>query len=80
LESFLHAVNDPASPQFHHFLTPDQFKARYAPTDAQVAQVVAHLSQSGFSNVHVSPNNMLVEADGNANSVNAAFRTTMRTF
>ncbi|MDR3446554.1 MULTISPECIES: protease pro-enzyme activation domain-containing protein [unclassified Dyella] len=80
LETFLHAVNDPASPQFHHFLTPAQFKARFAPSDAQVAQVVAHLSQSGFSNVRVSPNNMLVEADGNANSVNAAFRTTMRTF
>jgi xanthomonalisin len=80
LETFLHAVNDPASAQFHRFLTPAQFKARYAPTDAQVAQVMAHLSQSGFTNVHVSPNNMLVEADGNANTVNAAFRTTMRTF
>ncbi|WP_238481153.1 protease pro-enzyme activation domain-containing protein [Dyella telluris] len=80
LETFLHAVNDPASAQFHRFLTPAQFKARYAPTDAQVQQVMAHLSQSGFSNVRVSPNNMLVEADGNANTVNAAFRTTMRTF
>ncbi|WP_232820879.1 protease pro-enzyme activation domain-containing protein [Dyella sp. C11] len=80
LEAFLHAVNDPASAQFHQFLTPAQFKARYAPTDAQVAQVMAHLSQSGFSNVHVSPNNMLVEADGNANTVSTAFRTNMRTF
>jgi xanthomonalisin len=80
LETFLHAVNDPASAQFHHFLTPAQFKARYAPTDDQVAQVLAHLRQSGFSNAQVSPNNMLIEADGNANSVNAAFRTTMRTF
>ena len=64
LETFLHAVNDPASAQFHQFLTPAQFKARYAPTDDQVAQVLAHLRQSGFSNVQVSPNNMLIEADG----------------
>jgi len=80
LEAFLKAVNDPTSAQFRHFLTPAQFKARYAPTDAQVAQVQAHLRQAGFTNVNVSPNNMLVEADGNANTVNAAFRTHMRTF
>jgi len=80
LEAFLKAVNDPTSAQFRHFLTPAQFKARYAPTDTQVAQVQAHLRQAGFTNVNVSPNNMLVEADGNANTVNAAFRTHMRTF
>ena len=80
LETFLHAVNDPKSPQYHQFLTPAQFKARYAPTDAQVAQVQAHLRQSGFSNVNVASNNLLVEADGNANAVSAAFHTNMRTF
>ncbi|HET6554592.1 MAG TPA: protease pro-enzyme activation domain-containing protein [Dyella sp.] len=80
LEAFLHAVNDPASQQYHHFLTPAQFKARYSPTDAEVAQVTAHLRQSGFTNVQVSGNNLLVSADGNANTVSAAFRTTMRTF
>jgi len=80
LRAFLQAVNDPASPQFHHFLTPAQFKARFAPTDADVAKVTAHLRQAGFSNVQVAGNNMLVSADGNANTVNAAFRTNMRTF
>ena len=40
LEAFLQAVNDPASPQYHHFLTPAQFKARYAPSDADVARVM----------------------------------------
>ncbi|WP_267223605.1 protease pro-enzyme activation domain-containing protein [Dyella silvae] len=80
LKAFLHAVNDPASPQFHKFLTPAQFKARYAPTDADVAQVTAHLRQAGFTHVQVAGNNMLVSADGNANTVSTAFRTTMRTF
>ena len=78
LETFLHAVNDPTSPQFHHFLTPAQFKARYAPTDADAAKVAAHLRQSGFTNVKVASNNLLVSADGNANTVSAAFHTTMR--
>ena len=80
LEAFLQAVNDPASPQYHHFLTPAQFKARYAPSDADVARVTAHLRQAGFSNVQVAGNNLLVSADGNANTVNAAFHTTLRTF
>ncbi|WP_430390994.1 protease pro-enzyme activation domain-containing protein [Dyella sp. 20L07] len=80
LETFLHAVNDPTSAQFHRFLTPAQFKARYAPTDAEVALVTAHLRQAGFTHVQVAGNNLLVSADGNANTVSAAFRTTMRTF
>src|ERR1017187_9717254 len=32
LERFLAEVQDPASPNYGQFLTPDEFNARYAPT------------------------------------------------
>lgn len=80
LQSFLAAVNQPGSASYHQFLTPAQFKAQYAPTDAQVQAVVAHLKASGFGNIKVAPNNLLVSADGTAAGANAAFGANMKTF
>jgi len=80
LESFLSELNKPGSTSYHKYLTPAQFKAQYAPTDAQVQAVIAHLQKSGFKNVHVAPNNLLVSADGTASSASAAFNTNLQTF
>ncbi|HEY9130397.1 MAG TPA: protease pro-enzyme activation domain-containing protein [Dyella sp.] len=80
LQNFLQDVNMPGSANYHKFLTPEQFKAKYAPTDAQVQAVVAHLQKYGFTNIEVSPNNLFVSADGTAMSASAAFNTTLKTF
>ncbi|GLQ93614.1 S53 family peptidase [Dyella acidisoli] len=80
LETFLEDVNNPHSPLYQQFLTPEQFKARFAPTDDQVKAVIAHLTAYGFHHVEVASNNMLVSADGNAAAVNAAFHAQMKTF
>ena len=80
LQRFLASVNQPGSVNYHHFLTPAQFKAQYAPTQAQVQAVVAHLTASGFRNITVAPNNLLVSADGTAANANAAFNANMKTF
>ncbi|RAO78062.1 protease pro-enzyme activation domain-containing protein [Dyella jiangningensis] len=80
LQAFNKSVNTPGSANYRKFLTPDQFKAAYAPTDAQVQAVVAHLQQSGFTNIEVSPNNTLVYADGNAAAVSTAFNATMKSY
>jgi kumamolisin len=48
-ESLLKSINTPGDPQFHKFLTADEFTARFAPTDTDVARVVASLAQYGLS-------------------------------
>ena len=80
LQAFIKSVNTPGNADYGKFLTPDQFKAAYSPADAQVQAVVAHLQQSGFTNITVSPNNTLVFADGNPATVATAFNTTMKTY
>jgi kumamolisin len=47
-ETLLRSLNTPGDPQFHRFLTADQFVARFAPTDAQVAKVIAGLARYGL--------------------------------
>jgi subtilase family serine protease len=80
LQAFIKSINTPGNAAYGKFLTPAQFKATYSPTDAQVQAVVAHLQQSGFTNITVSPNNTLVFADGNPATVATAFNTTMKTY
>ncbi|SFS00150.1 Pro-kumamolisin, activation domain [Dyella sp. OK004] len=80
LKKYLHDVSQPGSPSYQEFLTREQFKAEFAPTDAQVLAVVAYLENAGFTDVRVAPNNMRVNADGTAMSVNAAFNADMQTF
>jgi subtilase family serine protease len=48
-ENLLKSLSTPGDPQYHQFLTPDQFVARFAPTDAEVANVVAGLARYGLA-------------------------------
>lgn len=80
LQAFIKSINAPGNAAYGAFLTPEQFKAAYAPSDAQVQAVVAHLQQSGFTHISVSANNTLVYADGNASAVGTAFNTSMKTY
>ena len=48
-ESLLKSLYTPGDPQFHQFLTADQFVARFAPADADVAKVIAALAEYGLT-------------------------------
>ncbi|MET3130954.1 pseudomonalisin [Oxalobacteraceae bacterium GrIS 1.11] len=61
-------------------LSKEQFMSRFAPTAAQVQAVVDHLKKSGFVNVTVAANRMLVSADGTAGAVKAGFNTELHTY
>ncbi len=80
LDSLVREVNQPGSANYRKYLTPEQFKARFAPTDAQVRAVVAHLKANGFGDITVSANNKLIFAQGNASNAEHGFHTTLKRF
>jgi subtilase family serine protease len=57
-------------------LTSDEFNATYAPTAQQAQAVADYLTRAGFSNVKIAANHALVEADGHADTAQAAFNTS----
>ena len=63
-----------------HALTREQFMARHAPTDDQVAHVVAYLGQQGFTGIEVAPNHLLVSAIGGAGAVKQAFQAELHAY
>ncbi len=49
LAKLLADQQDPASPQYHRWLTPDAFTSRFGPTDADLARVTQWLKKKGFT-------------------------------
>jgi subtilase family serine protease len=81
LDSAIAAVTNPASASYGQYLTADQFRARYAPTNADVAAVRSWLQHAGFTVSSEAPdNNRWVKASGTTAQVEQAFKTQLRTY
>jgi len=74
------AASDPGSVQYGAFLNSAQWRARFAPTDAQAAAVSSWLSSSGFTVTGTPANHRLVTFDGTAEQVNAVFGAQLAQF
>src|SRR4051794_26057077 len=73
LRALATAVADPGNPQYHHFLSAADVRARFAPSDGAVASVRNWLSGAGLKVVDVPRNRMYVDAEGAAARVASAF-------
>src|SRR5215469_18106739 len=80
LDSLLSAIYDPNSPQYHQYLTPDQFEQMFAPTSDQVQQVTAYLQSQGMTVTSVAPNNLLIDATATVSQVQSAFSVKINTY
>jgi subtilase family serine protease len=80
LDSLLSSIFDPSYPQYHQYLTPDQFKQLFAPTSDQVQQVVSYLQSQGMTVTSVAPNNLLIDATATVSQVQQAFSVQINTY
>jgi subtilase family serine protease len=78
--AYARAVSTPGSTSYGKFLTPAQFKARYAPAASTVDGVRSWLRAQGFRVGHVPANNKYVEATGTLGQVARAFDTSFATY
>ncbi|SEL68571.1 S53 family peptidase [Streptacidiphilus jiangxiensis] len=60
------AVSDPHSRSYRHFLTPEQIRARFAPSQAQIDAVTAWLTGAGFRVVGGNSHYLTVAGDASA--------------
>jgi subtilase family serine protease len=73
LDQLLQDQQDPASPSYQRWLTPTQFRSRFAPGRNSVKQVSDWLRSGGFDIVQVPQNNLFVTAEGTVAQVEQAF-------
>jgi subtilase family serine protease len=73
LKSAAEAVATPGSATYRHFLTSDQYQARYAATNATVHQVQAWLRSTGLRVIDVEATNRYIEVAGSVAAAQQAF-------
>jgi subtilase family serine protease len=80
LEDFLQELYDPSSPSYRHFLTVQEFTARFGPSQEDYDAVLAFAKASGFAVVGGSRDGMDVQLEGSVATIETAFHVTMRTY
>ena len=79
-EALSSAVSDPASPQYRQYLSSADWRSRFAPTDATVAQVTDWLASQGFSIGSIPANHRYIPFSGTTAQVQSAFATTLKDY
>jgi pseudomonalisin len=77
-EQFLQQLQDPASQNYHHFLTPIQVGTRFGASQHDVEAISEWISSEGFRVNSVANSRMMIDFSGSASLVGAAFATEMR--
>ncbi|MFZ0275762.1 MAG: S53 family peptidase [Candidatus Sulfotelmatobacter sp.] len=77
LENFLQEVQDPASPSHHQFLTPQEFTARFGPSQQDWDALVAFAKASGFDIISGTLEGRDLRLTGTVANIEKAFHVTM---
>jgi len=80
LTNLLQRIYDPASPDYHHYLTAAQFAERFGPTEQDYQAVTAFAVASGLKVTATHPNRALLDVTGSVANIEKAFHLTLRTY
>jgi subtilase family serine protease len=80
LRKLLDDQQNSASPNYHKWLTPEEFGKQFGAGDADVQAVTAWLTQHGFGPAIVSKGRTVIEFSGTAGQVRDAFHTEIHKF
>jgi len=80
LQSFNRDIYNPSSPNFQHFLTPQQFAEKFGASQADYDTVVRFAKSHGFDVVGGTREGSLVQIRGPVSAVEAAFHVNMLTY
>lgn len=80
LDALLAQINDPSSPEYHHYLSVEEFTNRFGPTQQQYDEVVHWVVSHGFTVTGVTKNRLLVNVAAPVESVNRALHIQLTNF
>ena len=80
LDKLLADQQDPASPEYHHWLTPEQMGERFGLSEQDIETVSGWLQSQNLHVSWVSPSRMFIGFTGTAGEVGRAFHTEFQTY
>jgi hypothetical protein len=75
LETFIDQLHDPKSPNFHQWITAQEFGEKYGLAQEDLAIITGWLESHGFTVGAVYPNRMVIDFSGTAGQVRQTFHT-----
>jgi len=64
LSNFLANLYDPFNPQYHHYLTPDQFAEQFGPSNADYAAVISFAESHNLPVTAIHANRLVLDVSG----------------
>lgn len=80
LTNLLQQISDPASTNYHKFLTPAQFTEKFGPTEQDYAAVASFATQHGLKVTHTHGNRMLLQVSGRSSDIESTFQVNFKTY
>jgi hypothetical protein len=80
LTELLQRIYNPASPDYHHYLTPEQFAEMFGPTEQDYQAVITFAKSHRLTVTGTHPNRMLLDVDGSVTDIEKAMHVTMHVY
>ncbi len=77
LTAYATAVSTAGSPVYRHYLTPSEFRARFAPRRTTLVRVQAQLRRQGLEPTGVTANGLAIQVRGSSAAIEHAFRLSL---
>ncbi|MGA2771396.1 MAG: S53 family peptidase [Bryobacteraceae bacterium] len=75
VQQYIDSLHDPASPNYHRWMTASEFGAAFGVAEADRAAVTQWLESQGFTVNSIAPGGMTIDFSGTAAQVREAFHT-----
>ena len=75
LQALVKELHDKNSPNYHQFLSKEQFAAQFAPSAADSKKVADYLTAKGLTVTHIDSHNLVVAATGTVATLQKTFNT-----
>jgi len=79
-KKFLQELQDKSSPNFQHFLKPEEWNARFAPSKKAEQSVADWAKSQGLTVTHRYPNRLLVDVEAPVATIEKAFNVTINSY
>ena len=80
LDKLLQQIYDPASPNYHQYLTPEQFAAQFGPREQDYQAVIDFAKANGLTVIGTHPNRVVLDVSGPMADIERVFHVTLRTY
>ena len=80
LDNLLQQIYDPASSNYRHYLTPEQFTEQFGPTEEDYQAVITFMESKGLTVTYRHPNRVVLDVSGSVADIEKVFHVRMQVY